>query len=75
MLPRIVVENLMKPNRDRPGVADVALREVAPQMIRQEGAEVIIWSSIWSKRPTAQVRFDVDGGPSGSELRWTLYDV
>jgi hypothetical protein len=40
-----------------------------------EGAAVVIWSSLWSKRPTAQVRFDVDGGPSGTELRWTLFDV
>ncbi|SCG35563.1 hypothetical protein GA0070613_0190 [Micromonospora inositola] len=34
--------------------------------------DFVIWSSIWSRRPDAVVRFDLpsDGG-GGTDLRWT----
>jgi len=74
--PHVVVEALAEPNRDpaRPWLT-LLYDEIAPQVVRVESPSVVVWSSIWSKRPQAEVRFDVRGGPSGSELRWTLHDV
>jgi len=74
--PHVVLEALVRPNRDpaRPWLTLLS-DEIEPQAIRVESTSVVVWSSIWSKRPQAEVRFDVHGGPSGSQLRWTLHDV
>ena len=48
--------------------------ERAPRLIEQEKPNLVVWSSLWDKRPDAQVRFDLtsDGG-AGTRLRWTLF--
>jgi hypothetical protein len=34
---------------------------------------LVVWSSIWSKRPDALVRFDLRAdGTAGTDLQWTL---
>ncbi len=74
--PHVILEALVDPHHDatRQWLA-LLYDEVEPQVVHIKGASVVVWSSIWSKRPQAQVRFDVQGGPEGSELRWTLHDV
>ena len=47
--------------------------EQSPQPIDAEQPNVIVWSSLWKKRPDAQVRFDLaPDGAAGTRLRWTL---
>ncbi|TWG22587.1 hypothetical protein FHX75_121118 [Micromonospora palomenae] len=45
-----------------------------PQLLSTEAPHLVVWSSIWRKRPDARVRFDLppDGG-GGTDLRWTLF--
>lgn len=48
--------------------------EVAPTVTESDQARLVVWSSLWSRRPDATVRFDLstrDDG--GTDLRWTLY--
>src|SRR4051794_40499082 len=73
---RYVYEALSEPNRD-PARQWLALLddEVPPAMLNCEEPIVVTWSSIWRKRPEAQVRFDIEPGGQGCDLRWTLLDV
>lgn len=34
---------------------------------------MLVWSSLWTKRPDATVQFDLLPGHGGTDLRWTLY--
>lgn len=42
-------------------------------MIRAEPPALVVWSSLWTKRPDAIVQFDLSGGTGGTDLRWTLF--
>jgi len=70
----VLFEALTTPNRDpaRPWLLLLA-DEQPPQVLDAEDPGLVVWSSLWSKRPDARVRFDVasDGG-AGTRLRWTL---
>lgn len=72
--PHIVFESLTDPERDpsRPWLV-LLTDEHPPETVDTEGSNVIIWSSLWEKRPDARIRFALmpDGG-SGTRLRWTL---
>jgi hypothetical protein len=47
--------------------------ERPPQLISAAKPDVIVWSSLWEKRPDARVRFDLaSDGAAGTFLRWTL---
>jgi hypothetical protein len=73
---RFMVDALTDPHRDptRPWL-DLLVDEVEPEILEATDT-VVVWSSIWSARPTAQIRFDiVSEGPAGCLLRWTLSDV
>jgi hypothetical protein len=69
-----VFEALTEPDRDwaRPWLRPLN-DEQPPRTLTAECAHVVVWSSLWPKRPDAQVRFDIasDGG-AGTHLRWTL---
>lgn len=47
--------------------------EVPPIVVEASKPDVIVWSSLWVKRPDALVRFELssDGG-SGTALCWSL---
>jgi len=49
--------------------------EAAPDIVESKEPSLVIWSSIWRKRPQARVRFDIEPGGHGCDLRWTLLDV
>jgi hypothetical protein len=72
--PRVVFEALADPDR---GSARRWLSllddERPPQVIDAEKPDVIVWSSLWERRPDARVRFDLaSDGAAGTLVRWTL---
>jgi hypothetical protein len=72
--PAIVFEALSEPDRDpvRPWLR-LLDDEQRPQILRRERPNLVVWSSLWPKRPDAQVRFDLaSDGHQGTQLRWTL---
>ncbi|MDW3847542.1 hypothetical protein NMK34_13145 [Micromonospora sp. BRA006-A] len=72
--PAVVFEALTEPDRDpaRPWLR-LLDDEQPPRILHAEHPRVVVWSSLWTGRPDAQVRFDLvpDGG-GGTRLRWTL---
>jgi hypothetical protein len=48
--------------------------EHRPDIVEVDGPQLVIWSSLWLKRPDARIRFDLplDGSGQGSDLCWTL---
>ncbi|MEU7174968.1 hypothetical protein ABZ949_26185 [Micromonospora tulbaghiae] len=72
--PAVVFEALTEPDRDpaRPWLR-LLDDEQRPQILHRERPNLVVWSSLWSKRPDAQVRFDLaSDGYQGTLLRWTL---
>ena len=53
-------------------MARSAQDEMPPQIIESDRPAVVVWSSIWAKRPDAVIRFDLPPGGGGTDLRWTL---
>lgn len=48
--------------------------EQRPSTLRAEKPHLVVWSSIWVKRPDAAIRFDlVSDRRAGTDLRWTLF--
>jgi hypothetical protein len=47
--------------------------EVAPRVTEAVAPRVVVWSSLWVKRPDSVVRFDLPAGGGGTDLRWTLF--
>ncbi|GIH16679.1 hypothetical protein [Rugosimonospora africana] len=47
--------------------------EQPPRTLQADKPDLVVWSSIWRKRPDAIVRFELpsDGG-AGTNLRWIL---
>ncbi|MFF5175085.1 hypothetical protein ACFY3U_20940 [Micromonospora sp. NPDC000089] len=72
--PGIIFEALTAPHRDptRPWLL-LLDDEDPPRIVRAEKPHLVVWSSIWRKRPDALVRFDLTpAGRGGTDLRWTL---
>jgi hypothetical protein len=73
--PWVVYQALTEPNRD-PHRQWLLLMddEVLPTVLESEEPTVVVWSSLWVKRPDAQLRFDLPGDASGvgTDLCWTL---
>ncbi|MGY1832126.1 hypothetical protein ACI8AA_17085 [Geodermatophilus sp. SYSU D01180] len=73
--PHVVFAVLTEPDRDpaRPWLR-LLDDEHPPAVLRAERPHLVVWSSLWPRRPDAQVRFDVlPRDPAhGTDLRWTL---
>lgn len=72
--PHVIFEALTEPNRDpaRPWLL-LLDDEQRPQTTHARWPTLVVWSSIWTKRPDAVVRFDLPSdGSGGTQLRWTL---
>lgn len=73
--PWAVYEALVEPNRD-PTRRWLTLLddEIEPAILESDEPDLVVWSSLWSKRPDARLRFDLPTGRSGqgTDLSWTL---
>lgn len=47
--------------------------EIEPAVIESSRPDLVVWSSLWVKRPDARLRFDLEAAKGGTDLRWTLY--
>lgn len=71
--PPVVFEALTEP--ERPGGRPWLLLsddEVRPRVIESDQPGLVVWSSIWLRRPDAVIRFELPPGGAGTDLRWTL---
>jgi hypothetical protein len=68
-------EALTQPDRDpaRPWL-ELLDDEQRPRVVEVSDPDLVVWSSLWTKRPDAIVRFDLprDRSGYGTDLRWTL---
>lgn len=72
--PHVIVEALTQPHRDPTRQWLLLLDdEVSPKVLKSE-SDSLVWSSLWTERPDAVIRFDLprDKGGYGTDLRWTL---
>ena len=71
--PPVVFEALTKPERagGRPWLR-LLEDEIRPQVLECEEPGLVVWASIWPRRPDAAIRFDLSVGGGGTDLRWTL---
>jgi hypothetical protein len=73
--PHILFEALTQPDRDptRPWL-HLLDDEERPRIIQAEAPSLVVWSSLWLKRPDAILRFELppDRNRQGTDLRWTL---
>jgi hypothetical protein len=70
----VIFEALTEPDRDptRPWLL-LPDDERRPETLHAQKPGLVVWSSIWNKRPDALVRFDLPSdGTAGTDLRWTL---
>ena len=73
--PHILFEALTQPDRDPARLWLVLLAdEQRPTVVHAEEPAVVVWSSLWSRRPDATIRFTLspETAGAGTELRWTL---
>ncbi|MCV7290663.1 hypothetical protein H7J87_35590 [Mycolicibacterium wolinskyi] len=73
--PWAIFADLCDPNR-QPVRPWLHLRddEMPPAIVESVRPHRVVWSSLWVRRPDAQVRFDLEAEPGGGTyLRWTLY--
>jgi hypothetical protein len=73
--PAVVFEALTEPDRDpsRPWLLLLS-DEQRPRILHAEPAQLVVWSSLWSSRADAEIRFDLQpiGHMPETRLRWTL---
>ena len=72
--PAVVFAALTDPAGDpvRPWL-ELLADEHPPRILRAEPSAVVVWSSLWERRPDAEIRFDLaSDGAGGTDLRWTL---
>ena len=72
--PHIVYEALTNPDR-HPARPWLILHndEQHPTIAEAVEPNLVVWTSIWPRRPDARIRFDITGPPHGSTtLSWTL---
>jgi hypothetical protein len=73
--PHAVYEALTQPNRDPDRQwLELLDDELEPTVLESTNPTLVVWSSIWKKRPDARIRFDLplDASGQGTDLCWTL---
>ncbi len=72
--PHVLFEALIQPDRDphRPWL-HLLDDEQPPRVLEVDPPSLVVWSSIWVRRPDARIRFDLpyDSGRQGTDLRFT----
>lgn len=73
--PHVVHEALTRPDRDpaRPWLLLLA-DERPPDVVEARAPDLVVWSSLWTRRPDARIRFELppDASGYGTDLRWVL---
>ena len=73
--PHIICEALQNPDLDpsRPWLK-LLDDEVRPEVLLVDAPHLLLWSSLWTRLPDAQVRFNLlhHAPDGGTDLRWTL---
>ena len=73
--PHVLHEALTEPDRDpaRPWLL-LLDDERRPDLVEADEPNLVVWSSLWNKRPDARIRFELprDGSGYGTDLRWVL---
>jgi hypothetical protein len=71
--PAAILEALTEANRDttRPWMS-LFEDERQPRVVEVDEPDLVIWSSLWTERPDAHIRFDLAAEDEGTGLRWTL---
>ena len=67
-------EALTQPHRDpsRPWL-ELLEDEIEPSIVQADAPNLVIWSTLWPSRPSAQIRFELPAdGAGGTDLRWIL---
>jgi len=71
----VVFEALCDPDRDptRPWLR-LLEDERRPEVVEASVPDLVVWSSLWDRRPDARIRFELprDRGGYGTDLRWVL---
>jgi hypothetical protein len=73
--PQVLHEALTEPDRDPARPCLLLLDdEVRPGIVTAEPPGLVVWSSLWQRRPDARIRFELPGDRSGhgTDLRWQL---
>ncbi|MBE7195596.1 MAG: hypothetical protein INR66_24355 [Gordonia polyisoprenivorans] len=72
--PPIVFDALVDPDRDptRPWL-ELLPDEQRPRILESEPARIVGWSSLFTRRPDAVIRFELLAANSGTRLRWMLF--
>lgn len=72
--PRIVFDALMDPDHvSRRPWLELLPDEQRPTVTESNPPTSLTWSSIFTQRPDAVIRFELLGDNSGTRLRWMLY--
>jgi len=73
--PHVLYEALSEPNRDpaRPWLL-LLDDEQCPGVVQASEPELVVWSSLWGRRPDARIRFELPADRSGygTDLHWVL---
>ncbi|WP_026316422.1 hypothetical protein [Actinokineospora enzanensis] len=73
--PAVLFEALTKPHRDptRPWLL-LLKDEQEPQILEAVEPSLVVWSSLWTRRPDAVIRFTLEPGENanGTALHWAL---
>jgi hypothetical protein len=69
----VVFEALIEPHRDptRPWLL-LLDDEHRPDVVEAREPDLVVWSSLWDRRPDARIRFDLPPDGYGTDLRWVL---
>lgn len=71
--PAVIREALTNPYRDptRPWLS-LLEGEQTPRLLEVDKSDTVIWTSLWTERPDARIRFDLAAEEQGTGLGWTL---
>lgn len=69
-----VFEDLVNPHRSRvrPWLHLLG-DEVEPEVLESRAHDLVVWSSLWVRRPDVRIAFELPDGEDGTDIRWTMY--
>jgi len=68
----VIFEALTDPNRDPARAWLLLLEDEKPPRVVEVNEAIVVWSSLWTKRPDARIRFELVAEDQGTGLGLTL---